>query len=366
MSETTTVWAVTDPQGQRIGVGIDRAGALLQATRHPHSFAVTELADAVANDDGVARAYEHAGYRVAPMALLAPEALAVVEAAVAWQMPKTVPPAMSIAEAMEAVDADLRRLRVALESAAPRRSFICTTIKGISKASPARRATGTVSRLREHWRRHPQPPRATTRPGSQEATMRSLPPIRVPADPLLSTRILEALEREPLPMHALAVAVRSTPTATRDAVRRLLRADAVKRIAAPAKFQPRASVAFALCSHPAPAVGATVRASLRAPLLAALADGPKSVPELAAILGRSDHDVRNACRQAEAQGAIESVAEHHGIKRSGVRYQLSDSPAERPGPAYVNPIRRAYLENRTMPLTHEPRYQTSNPVEWGR
>lgn len=187
-----------------------------------------------------------------------------------------------------------------------------------------------------------------------------------PADPLLSTRILSALEREPLPVHILAGVVHANSTATRDAVRRLLKAGTVKRIAAPDQFRPRSTVAFALRSHPAPDVGATVRQSMRAPLLEALADGPKTVAELVAILGRDDHDVRNACRQAESHDLIESVADRVGAKRSRVRYQLRTSCPDRPGPSFINPIRRAYLENRTMPLTHEPRYHTSNPVEWGR
>lgn len=94
-----TVWAVTDPQGRVVDTAAARPLVRNGITYDDAAHAAIDrsmtrcLNDSAALDalTGLRRCierepegshYDHAGYRVAPMALLAPEALAVVEAAV--------------------------------------------------------------------------------------------------------------------------------------------------------------------------------------------------------------------------------------------------------------------------------------------
>lgn len=72
-----TVWAVTDPQGRGVAIAADAGDAIYRAER------TGEVPGSVMQDlwrvfeNGTRRdAFTHAGYRVAPMALVTPEALA--------------------------------------------------------------------------------------------------------------------------------------------------------------------------------------------------------------------------------------------------------------------------------------------------
>ena len=74
-----TVWAVTAPDGNLLDVGRSAFDAVRRAWQTGLNDAVLKrLGEMVADNHG-ASAIEHAGYRVAPMALVTPEALAVVE-----------------------------------------------------------------------------------------------------------------------------------------------------------------------------------------------------------------------------------------------------------------------------------------------
>lgn len=99
-----TVWAVTDPQGRVLKVAVSRlvpgamglgefdVGPFDALSNVPLPLAVRDtLAHMILDSDRYGttnpsepKPYEHAGYRIAPRALVTPEALAVVRDAVAY------------------------------------------------------------------------------------------------------------------------------------------------------------------------------------------------------------------------------------------------------------------------------------------
>lgn len=146
-----TVWAVTDPQGRVVDTAAARPLVRNGITYDDAAHAAIDrsmtrcLNDSAALDalTGLRRCierepegshYDHAGYRVAPMALLAPEALAVVEAAV-----------LTVEEA-KALDTAIVHFRNDAERFDASHSVLCEGI-GDALRSTAERLRGVLLRM---------------------------------------------------------------------------------------------------------------------------------------------------------------------------------------------------------------------------